>query len=150
MANPCITMIMGNAYRPNDTLLYDHLSRRSRKSNGLATYPEKVIEAHENFSFRIMESSAAKAEIVYGRPAQKRVFSRIKSTCIPLWGDYETVLSFCCTRIGAKSQTTGTCFEKSFFGPSSTANAVFEGEERKYTSPGSYYGSRSVYRRSNN
>ncbi|KAF2183111.1 hypothetical protein K469DRAFT_213507 [Zopfia rhizophila CBS 207.26] len=39
-SNGCIAMVMGNAYRENETLIYDHLHRRSRKSDGLESFPE--------------------------------------------------------------------------------------------------------------
>jgi hypothetical protein len=83
-------MVMGNAYRENETLIYDHLHRWSKKSEGLENYPENVVECHEQFTQKIMESSHAKVEVVYGRQVQARVLhSGPKITAIPLWGSVD-------------------------------------------------------------
>jgi hypothetical protein len=68
--NVSISMIMGNAYREGNTLIYDQLHRRSKASDGLSCYPAKVVQAHEDFTYQLMESSAAKVEVVYGKPVQ--------------------------------------------------------------------------------
>ena len=82
---------MDNACREGETLIYDHLHRRSKNSEGLATYPENVLHTHEDFTYRIMESSAAKVDIVYGKPMQNWILQRIKMTSILLWGPFEGV-----------------------------------------------------------
>ncbi|PSN62689.1 hypothetical protein BS50DRAFT_591954 [Corynespora cassiicola Philippines] len=89
-SNGCISMVMGGAYRKNHTLIYDHLHRRSARSEGLEEYPSAVLRAHETFTFDIMKSSAAKVEIVYGLHVQKRLLDpkRLKTTILPLWGAF--------------------------------------------------------------
>lgn len=33
--NGCMLMVMGNGYKPHETLVFDHIHRRSLESNGL-------------------------------------------------------------------------------------------------------------------
>lgn len=88
-------MVMGNAYRENETLIYDHLHRRSKKSEGLENYPENVVECHEQFTQKIMESSHARVEVVYGRQVQARVLHLgLKITAIPLWGSFANIVLY--------------------------------------------------------
>lgn len=88
-------MVMGNAYRENETLIYDHLNRWSRKSEGLENYPENVVEYYEQFTQKIMESSHAKVEVVYGRQVQARVLhSGPKITAILLWGSFANIVLY--------------------------------------------------------
>ena len=87
-------MVMGNAYREGDTLIYDHLHRRSRKSEGFATYPQNVLKTHVDFTYRLLASSAAKVEIVYGKPAQRHMLQAMKMTAIPLWSPFKGVIIF--------------------------------------------------------
>jgi hypothetical protein len=47
--NPCIAIIMGNAFEKGNSLIYDHLLRRDEKSEGLQMYPEDVVRCHEAF-----------------------------------------------------------------------------------------------------
>lgn len=77
-------MLMGNAFKENETLLIDDLHRRSAKSESYATYPKEVIACHERFTQDICESSTAKVEIIYGVHVQKRVLKRWKITPLPL------------------------------------------------------------------
>lgn len=46
-------MVMGNAFEQGETLLFDHLHRRSRESKGLIEYPAAVLKAHEEFTQRM-------------------------------------------------------------------------------------------------
>ena len=73
-ANLCIAMVMANALRERETLMYDHLHRRSKRSEGLRTYPENVLHVYEEFTHRIIESSAAKVEVIYGEPRKSMYF----------------------------------------------------------------------------
>jgi len=91
-SNGCVAMVMGNAFEKGKTLLFDHLHRRSRKSEGLIKYPAAVLKVHEEFTLRITGSSAAKAEIVYGRPVQNRVLKTIICDILPLWDRFEGIL----------------------------------------------------------
>lgn len=84
-------MIMGNGFREGKTLLFDHLHRQSAKSEGLRTYPETVINTHEDFTRQIMGSSAAKVEIVYGRHVQKRILKIMKCSLLPLWDRFKGI-----------------------------------------------------------
>ena len=90
-SNGCIAMVMGNGFQEGKTLLFDHLHRQSAKSEGLKTYPETVINAHEDFTRQIMGSSAAKVEIVYGRHVQKRILKIMKCSLLPLWGRFKGI-----------------------------------------------------------
>jgi hypothetical protein len=49
------------------------------RAEGLDTYPENVLEVHENFTSRVMESSAAKVEIVYGKPVRNRILKKYEN-----------------------------------------------------------------------
>ncbi len=82
--NPCLAMVMGNAYRGGDTLIYDYLYRRSRKSEGFATYPQNVLKTHVDFTYRLLALSATKVEIVYKKPAQRHMLQAMKITGISL------------------------------------------------------------------
>lgn len=84
-------MIMGNAFEKGKTLLFDHLHRRSRESKGLREYPAAVLKIHEDFTLRIMGSSAAKVEIAYGRPVQNRVLETMTCDILPLWDRFEGI-----------------------------------------------------------
>jgi hypothetical protein len=84
-------MIMGNGFQEGKTLLFDHLHRQSAKSEGLKTYPETVINTHEDFTHQIMGSSAAKVEIVYGRHVQKRILKIMKCSLLPLWDRFKGI-----------------------------------------------------------
>lgn len=91
-SNGCIAMVMGNGFQEGETLLFDHLHRRSVKSEGLDQYPQAVINAHEEFTYQIMASSAAKVEVVYGRTVQKRILQTMKCCILPLWDRFSGVL----------------------------------------------------------
>lgn len=59
-------MIMNNnAFREN-TLMFDHIHRRSCNCEDIENYPPQVLQVHEDFTKRIMAPSAAKVEIEYG------------------------------------------------------------------------------------
>ncbi|KAL8718671.1 MAG: hypothetical protein Q9225_004224 [Loekoesia sp. 1 TL-2023] len=85
-SNPCIAMVMGNGFKEGESLIFDHIHRRDPKSQGLKTYPEAVLAAHEDRTRRIMASSAAKVEVVYGRVVQNRILQTMRCTILPLWG----------------------------------------------------------------
>ncbi|KAL8745041.1 MAG: hypothetical protein Q9190_002790 [Brigantiaea leucoxantha] len=91
-SNGCIAMVMGNAFRRGETLLFDHLHRRDSESEGLKTYPQDVIRAHEDFTWYLMAFSAAKVEIVYGRVVQERILKKMECTVLPLWARFSGVL----------------------------------------------------------
>ena len=104
-------MIMENAYRENETLIYDHLHRRSKKSEGLENYPENVVECHEQFIQKIMESSHARIEAVYGRQVQVRVLhSGPKITAIPLWGSFANIVLYFVHEDNFGNKQPGHCF----------------------------------------
>lgn len=103
---------MGNAYREGETLMYDHLHRRSMNSEGLDAYPENVLYTHENFTYGIMESSAAKVDIVYGKRVQNRILQRMKMTSIPLWGPFEGVFLFLLHEDNFQNQEKDYMFRK--------------------------------------
>ncbi|MCJ1360291.1 MAG: hypothetical protein MMC33_010296 [Icmadophila ericetorum] len=42
-SNGCIRMIMNNGYKQGETLIFDHLHRRSKKSDGVKTYPHEKL-----------------------------------------------------------------------------------------------------------
>src|SRR5215469_2475611 len=90
-SNGCIQMIMGNAFHKNHTLIFDHLHRRSAKSEGLKDYPEQVLHAHEEFTRQIMASSASKVDIVYGKKIQLRMIESYQIEILPLWGRFEGI-----------------------------------------------------------
>ena len=86
-------MVMGNAFQEGHTLIFDHISRRESKSEGLEAYPEEVIRCHEDFTQQICESMVAKVEVVYGDKIKDRILTNRKSkyTILPLWGWLEGV-----------------------------------------------------------
>lgn len=71
--NPYIARIMGNAFKKNHSLLYDHLLRRDEKSKGLQKYPKDVVKCHEAFIQTVRESIEAKVEVVYGAAVRERM-----------------------------------------------------------------------------
>ena len=83
-------MVMGNAFREGKTgsLIFDHVHRQSSNSEGIQDYPQEVVAVHEDFTRRIIESSSAKVEIIYGQVAQKRILATMEMTLLPLWGEY--------------------------------------------------------------
>jgi len=73
ITNGCLAMIMGNAFRKDETLVFDHMHRRSDQSRGLEEYPTQIIDRHESFTRQILESSQAKVIIMYGKKVQERI-----------------------------------------------------------------------------
>ena len=105
-------MVMGNAYREGDTLIYDHLHRRSRKSEEFATYPQNVLKTHGDFIYRLLASSAAKVKIVYGKPAQRHMLQAMKMTAILLWGPFKGVIIFLLHEENFQNQDSNYMFRK--------------------------------------
>ena len=71
--NPCMAIMMGNAFEKDKSLIYDHLFRRDEKSEGLQNYPEDVKLCHETYIQKVRESMEAKVEVVYGTPVKNRM-----------------------------------------------------------------------------
>jgi hypothetical protein len=94
LSNGCTAMIMGNGFRSEETLIYDHLHRRCAQSRGLEEYPGLVLQTHENFTYRVMESSAAKVEIIYGKQMETRLIRdpNMHLSFLPLWADYTGIV----------------------------------------------------------
>ena len=94
--NPCIAMLMGNAFEKGKYLIYDHLLRRDENSEGLKTYPEEVKECHEAYVQKVRESMEAKVEVVYGIPVKKRMLRKqaFKFDSLRLWGEYDDICIF--------------------------------------------------------
>jgi len=91
--NPCIVMIMGNAFEKSNSLIYDHLLRRDEKSEGLKMYPEDIVRCHEAFIQKVRESMEAKVEVVYGKQVKERMLQKqaYEVDLLALWGEYEGV-----------------------------------------------------------
>lgn len=87
ITNGCLAMIMGNAFRKDETLVFDHMHRRSDQSRGLEEYPTQIIDRHEAFTRQILESSQAKVIIMYGKKVQERIMGdpNYQLTILPLW-----------------------------------------------------------------
>lgn len=90
-SNGCIAMVMGNAFEKGESLLFDHIHRRAHKSEGLETYPESVTMLHEELTPRIIASSAAIVEIVYGDIIRSRILHTTRCFILPLWGQFSGV-----------------------------------------------------------
>jgi hypothetical protein len=91
-SNGCTAMIMNNnAFRQN-TLMFDHIHRRSCNCEDIENYPPQVLQDHEDFTKRIMASSAAKVEIAYGQKVRDRLVKAFNPLILPLWGDYDGIL----------------------------------------------------------
>jgi hypothetical protein len=88
--NPCIAIIMGNAFEKDKSLIYDHLLRRDEKSEGLQNYPEDVKLCHEVYLQKVRESMEAKVEVVYGAAVKERMLQKqaFEFDLLPLWGEY--------------------------------------------------------------
>lgn len=87
--NPCMAMIMGNAFHKGHTLIRDHRLRRDEKSEGLQEYPEEIIQCHEVFVRSVRACSEASVGVVHGLPVRERMM-RQKScdrAVLPLWGE---------------------------------------------------------------
>ncbi|CAF9909345.1 MAG: hypothetical protein GOMPHAMPRED_006718 [Gomphillus americanus] len=69
-SNGRIAMVMGNGANDGQTLIFDHMSRRSENSEGMDEHPQEVVRAHEEFSTRTTASSTAKVELLYGLEGQ--------------------------------------------------------------------------------
>ncbi|KIW25609.1 uncharacterized protein PV07_08775 [Cladophialophora immunda] len=95
--NGCIAMVMGNLYT-SETLVFDHLHRRSESSEGLRTLPEPVLNCHETYTRDICESMLAKVEFLHGRKVHNRILkmpgNANKFTALPLWGPFDGVTLF--------------------------------------------------------
>lgn len=92
--NGCIAMVMGNAYQPGETLLFDHVHRREARSEAIEKYPSNVLECHESFTDAIGQSMQAKVEIIYGQKVQSRLLKTQAFEIFPLWGRFEGLTLF--------------------------------------------------------
>jgi hypothetical protein len=94
--NPCIAIIMGNAFEKDKSLIYDHLLRRDEKSEGLQNYPEDVKLCHEIYLQKVRESMEAKVEVIYGTPVKNRMLREqaFKFDSLRLWGEYDDICIF--------------------------------------------------------
>jgi len=92
-------MLMGNAFKKNETLIFDDLHRRSKKSESYETYPQEVIDCHVSWTQDICASATAKVEIMHGIHVQKRILQRWAITLLPLWGDLSDVFLFSSARV---------------------------------------------------
>lgn len=112
-SNECIAMVMGNVYRENKTLTYDHLHRRSKKSDGLERFPEKVVECHEHTTQKIVELSHVTVEVPYGRHIQARVLqSGLQLTAIPLWDSFTNIVLYFVHEDNFENEQPGHQFRK--------------------------------------
>jgi len=86
-SNGCIRMIMNNGYKQGETLIFDHLHRRSKKSDGVKTYPHEILQCHEGFTRQIYEFMTSPVVIINGQTVQERVLRhmQIEHTIFPLW-----------------------------------------------------------------
>ncbi len=80
-------MIMNNGYKQGETLIFDHLHRRSKKSDGVKTYPHEILQCREGFTRQIYEFMTSPVVIIYGQTVQERVLRhmQIEHTIFPLW-----------------------------------------------------------------
>jgi hypothetical protein len=92
-SNGCIAIVMGSGYR-HDTLLFDHIHRRSEDSEAIEgdEYPPNVLQCHEQFTDAIAQSMLAKVEVIFGKKVQKRILQQQEIDILPLWGEFEGVL----------------------------------------------------------
>lgn len=82
--NPCIGLVMANAFVKGKTLIYDHLARRE-VVDGLVNYSEHILRCHEAWLLKIRRNMLTKVEILYGRSIQKRMLSICDLERLPLW-----------------------------------------------------------------
>jgi hypothetical protein len=84
---------MGSAFQLGHSLIFDHVSRREEKSEGLQVYPEPILHCHENFVQQIRESMQAKVEVIYGLHVKNKILQdqRLSFDMLPLWGAYRGV-----------------------------------------------------------
>ncbi|PCH05607.1 Hypothetical protein PENO1_021470 [Penicillium occitanis (nom. inval.)] len=102
--NGCIAMVMGNAYQPGETLLFDHIHRREARSEAIEKYPSNVLQCHEDFTSAIAQSMQAKVEIVYGQKVQSRLLQTQAIQILPLWGKFEGLILFLALEKGYSNQ----------------------------------------------
>ena len=87
ITNGCIALIMSNAFRKDQTLLFDHMHRRSEQPKGLEEYPTQVRQCHKTFIRQLLESSQAKVVMIYEKKVQDRIMRNpnYDLTILPLW-----------------------------------------------------------------
>ena len=108
-------MVMGNAFQEGETLVSDHLHRRSAKSEGFDQYTQAVINAHEEFTHQIMASSTAKVEVVYGHAVQKCILQTMTCYVLPLWGRFSGILLVLVYESNFNNAEEGFMFRKVIF-----------------------------------
>jgi len=88
-------MVMGSAYTA-DTLLFNHVHRRSKRSEALegTEYPAQVLAAHLQFTSEIAQSMSAKVEILYGVKVREEILKTQEVELLPLWADFEGITLF--------------------------------------------------------
>jgi hypothetical protein len=84
-------MVMGNGFTEGATLMFDHIHRRSTKSEAIRTYSEVVLSTHEAFTHQIVPSSIARVEVIYGQHVQKQILKTMRCSLLPLWSPYSEV-----------------------------------------------------------
>ncbi|KAK1770153.1 hypothetical protein QBC33DRAFT_530262 [Phialemonium atrogriseum] len=50
ISNGCIAMVIGNAYVPGKTLLFDHIHRRDARSEGIEQYDPQLLNCHKEYT----------------------------------------------------------------------------------------------------
>ena len=88
--NPCIGLVMANAFVRGKTLIYDHPARRE-VVDGSVDYPEHILRCHEAWLLKIRRNMLAKVEILYGRPIQGRKLNICDLEWLPLWGRHSGI-----------------------------------------------------------
>lgn len=85
-------MVIGNAYKPGHTFLFDHIHRRDHQSEAIEEYDAGLLSCHEEFTNDIAASMTAKVEIIYGAKVQRRLLLTQDFDVLPLWGDFEGIV----------------------------------------------------------
>lgn len=87
VSNPCVWLIMANAYEPGETLIFDHLARRE-VDDGLTRYPKHILACHEDWLGKIRAKMSAYVEIGYGRAVENRMLQTLDLEPLQLWGEH--------------------------------------------------------------
>ncbi|KZF25554.1 hypothetical protein L228DRAFT_266020 [Xylona heveae TC161] len=88
--NPCIQLLLESGFTKNNSLIYDHLSRRE-VLDGISKYPKAILDCHEGFLKMLRSEMTAKVEVVWGRYVRLRALETLKLERLQLWGDYKDI-----------------------------------------------------------
>ncbi|PLB48407.1 hypothetical protein P170DRAFT_448111 [Aspergillus steynii IBT 23096] len=95
LSNPSISQLNNAEFSTqNNCLIFDHLARRDASKHCATTYPDDLLDLHEQFVFALRDAMNAKIEICWGANVRERMFKKIHLQPFRLWGEFAGVVLY--------------------------------------------------------